>query len=279
MTCPSWDQRIARAEELAEIFPFASEVLKFYSSVARFQKAFYGYIQQARGRSPLPGASFRDALDLVLLLPRFPGFLRVVKENAPPALSSLAEQMAGEQEPRWEKLLRDFWHGADRGELPYTEAFFARAFLQPYAESVADRLTNGNAAQPGTGSIGETRLTNSATCPVCDSEPVVGVLREEQLGAKRTFICSLCACEWDFPRLVCPACGEDRNDELAVFTSEYFEHVRVEACDTCKSYIKAVDLTKNGLAIPVVDELASLPLTLWAHEHGYTKLQPNLMAV
>jgi hypothetical protein len=77
------------------------------------------------------------------------------------------------------------------------------------------------------------------------------VLREEQLGAKRTFVCSLCAWEWDFPRLVCPGCGEDRNDALAVFTSEYFEHVRVEACDTCKSYIKAVDLTKHGLAIPV----------------------------
>ena len=26
-------------------------------------------------------------------------------------------------------------------------------------------------------------------------------------------------------------------------------------------------------------ELASLPLTLWAQGHGYTKLQPNLKAV
>ena len=267
MSGPSWDQRIARAEELAEMFPFATEVLGFYASVARFQKALYGYIQQARGKSPLPGPSFREALDLVLLLPRFPGFLKVVKENAPPALSSLAEQMLSETESRWEKLLRDFWQGGDRGELPYTESFFARAFLQPYAEFVADRLT----VPP--------RHTNSATCPVCNSEPVVGVLREEQLGAKRTFVCSLCAYEWDFPRLVCPGCGEDRNDALAVFTSDYFEHVRVEACDTCKSYIKAVDLTKHGLAIPVVDELASLPLTLWAQEHGYNKLQPNLMAV
>src|SRR5438477_1627257 len=101
MSGPSWDQRIARAEELAEMFPFATEVLGFYASVARFQKALYGYIQQARGKSPLPGPSFREALDLVLLLPRFPGFLKVVKENAPPALSSLAEQMLSETESRW----------------------------------------------------------------------------------------------------------------------------------------------------------------------------------
>jgi formate dehydrogenase accessory protein FdhE len=267
MIRPTWDQRIARAGELGEIFSFAAEVLGFYAGVARYQKALYGYIQQARGKSLLPGHSFRDSLDLVLLLPRFPGFLKVVREAAPAALSALAEQMASEKEPRWEKLLRDFWQRSEPGELPYTESFFARAFLQPYAEFVAERL----GAPPRTG--------NSATCPICDSEPVVGVLREEQLGAKRTFICSLCAHEWEFPRLVCPGCGEDRNDALAVYTSEHFEHVRVEACDTCKSYLKAVDLTKYGLAIPVVDELASLPLTLWAQEHGYTKLQPNLMAV
>jgi FdhE protein len=78
---------------------------------------------------------------------------------------------------------------------------------------------------------------------------------------------------------MCPGCGEDRNEALATFIAEEFHHVRVEACDTCKTYIKTVDLTRNGLAVPVVDELATLPLTLWAQEHGYTKLQPNLMAV
>ena len=93
MIRPTWDQRIARAGELAEIFPFAAKVLGFYAGVARYQKALYGYIQQARGKSPLPGHSFRDSLDLVLLLPRFPGFLKVVREAAPAALSSLAEHL------------------------------------------------------------------------------------------------------------------------------------------------------------------------------------------
>ncbi|MGZ4817364.1 MAG: formate dehydrogenase accessory protein FdhE [Terriglobales bacterium] len=265
MTRPTWDQRIARAGELAEAYPFASEVLGFYTAVARYQKAFYGYIAQARAKSQLH--AFRDSLDTVLLLPRFPGFLNVVKESAPLALSAAAEQMAAEKEPRCEKLLCDFWQRSENGELPYAESFFARAFLQPYAEFLAERLPE----PPHHG--------HAATCPMCESEPVVGVLREEQLGAKRSFICSLCAHEWDFLRAICPGCGEDRNEALAVFTSEQFNHVRVEACETCNTYIKTVDLTTNGLAIPVVDELATLPLTLWAQEHGYTKLQPNLMAV
>lgn len=267
MTRPTWDKRIARAGELGDIFPFAAEILGFYGGIARFQKALYGYIQQARGKSPLPGGTFRDCLDTALLLPRFPGFLKTVKELGPATVSALAAQIGAEKEPRWEKLLSDFWQRSESADLPYSESFFARAFLQPYAEFVAERTL----PPPRTG--------NSATCPICDAEPVVAVLREEQLGGKRTFICSLCSYEWEFPRVVCPGCGEDRNEALCVYRSELFEHIRVDACDTCKTYVKTVDLTKNGLAIPVVDELASLPLTLWAQEHGYNKLQPNLMAV
>jgi formate dehydrogenase maturation protein FdhE len=40
-----------------------------------------------------------------------------------------------------------------------------------------------------------------------------------------------------------------------------------------------VDLTKNGLAVPVVDELATIPMNLWAHEHGYVKLRTNLLGI
>ncbi len=267
MKRPTWDQRIARAEELGEMYPFASEVLAFYASTARFQKALYGYIRQAREEAPLPGHTFHDSLDLKLLLPRFPGFLNVIKEAGPSALAALAEQIAAEKEARWEERLRGFWLRSAPGEMPYIESFFPRAFLQPYAEHIAEKLPE------------PVRHINSAICPVCDSEPVVGVLREEQLGAKRSFICSFCAQEWDFPRLICPGCREDRNEALAVFTSEYFDHIRVEACDTCKTYVKSVDLTRHGLAIPVVDELAAIPLTIWAQEHGYTKPQSNLMAV
>ena len=54
---------------------------------------------------------------------------------------------------------------------------------------------------------------------------------------------------------------------------------KLEACDHCRTYIKSIDLTKNGLAVPVVDELASVPLDIWAEEHGYTKLQPNLLGM
>jgi FdhE protein len=105
------------------------------------------------------------------------------------------------------------------------------------------------------------------------------VLRTEGDGAKRSLICALCANEWEYRRIVCPACGEEDVSKLAVYTSQEFGHVRVEACDTCRNYIKTVDLTKNGHAVPVVDELATIPLNLWAAEHGYTKLRTNLLGL
>lgn len=248
------------------MFPFATDILGFYVVVTRFQRAHYGYIRQARQESSL-SPHFRDTLDLSFLLPQFSSFLKIVKEAGPTQLSSAAEQLAAETEFQWAARLRSFWQHAELEALTPEETFFARAFLQPYAEFVAERLSDSN------------RQGGSAICPICESGPVVGVLREEQLGARRSFICSLCAHEWTFPRSVCPGCGEDRNDALAVFTSEYFEHVRVEACDTCKCYIKTVDLTRNGLAVPIVDELASVPLTLWADQRGYTQLHSNLLAI
>jgi hypothetical protein len=41
--------------------------------------------------------------------------------------------------------------------------------------------------------------------------------------------------------------------------------------------VKTVDLTQDGHAVPVVDELATIPLNLWATEHVYLKLQNNFL--
>ena len=63
------------------------------------------------------------------------------------------------------------------------------------------------------------------------------------------------------------------------YTAQEIPWVRVEACDSCMKYLKAVDLTKNPDAEPIVDELASTPLDIIARERGYTKLVPNLAGV
>jgi FdhE protein len=106
---------------------------------------------------------------------------------------------------------------------------------------------------------------------------VVGVLREEGHGARRALVCGLCLTEWDYLRVVCAGCGEQRFESLPVFTAEQFPHVRIEACDTCRTYLKTIDLTKDGRAVPVVDDIASISLDLWARDRGYTRLRASLV--
>jgi FdhE protein len=73
------------------------------------------------------------------------------------------------------------------------------------------------------------------------------------------------------------ACGGQEFDALPVYTADRFPHVRVDACDGCRRYLKTIDLTKNGLAVPVVDDIASVSLDLWARERGYVRVRDNLL--
>ena len=82
-----------------------------------------------------------------------------------------------------------------------------------------------------------------------------------------------------FPRTRCPECTEAREDKIVQFTSEDFPHLRLQACESCKGYLQVVDISRDSAAIPDVDELAGLPLDLWAQQQGYRKLRPNLAGI
>jgi FdhE protein len=140
--------------------------------------------------------------------------------------------------------------------------FFWRVLRQPYAECFR------KAGRP-----------SGSKCPSCGSKPVAGVLRGEGDGARRSLVCHLCALEWPYRRLLCPHCGEEDKDKLPVYIAAGMEHIRVEACDTCRTYLKSVDLTKDGFAVPQVDEIATVALNLWADEHGYTKIETNILGI
>ncbi|MFZ1917289.1 MAG: formate dehydrogenase accessory protein FdhE [Terriglobales bacterium] len=264
-----WDQRIQRADDLAAAHDFAAEVMRFYKRIASLQKSLYSHFDTAGDHSARKhAANLREVSpDLALLLMRFPEFLSQVETFATQPFVEGARRLRTDGEGRWRESLDSAWQNATDFTPDDAEAVLTWIFLQPYGEWLAD---------------GRERVTSGATlaiCPLCSSKPVVGVLRPEGDGGKRSMICSLCSTEWPFGRILCPACSEDNVEKLAVYTTSQFPHVRVEACDTCRRYIKTVDLTKNGHAVPLVDELATIPLNLWAKEHEYTKLQPNLLGL
>jgi len=312
-----WDQRIERARELAKAHPFSAEILSFYCKLTAFQKTSYLQFQSDSGSQDLRHGSRPpplDDADLGLLLTRWSPFLSLIASEAPASLAEFARGLSSRGPHAGTALLRSVWPaappaaneiGSDVGtplvrarmtlpqqltttrvaptlsgecesahpKLPVQppkhnpcEGFCAQAFLQPYAEFLADRA---HVPPP----------FRRPVCPYCGSPPLVGVLRPEGDGAKRSLVCSFCRTEWDYLRIACPACEEGREDRLCVYSTPAVAGVRVEACDTCGAYIKTIDLTLNGLALPEVDELAAVPLTLWADERGYSKVAPNVMGL
>jgi formate dehydrogenase accessory protein FdhE len=275
MTDAKWDRRIRRANELASSYPFSAEGLRYYALVATFQKGIYRAIEKALAGSPKISSDrpLRDELDLFLLLPKFPEFLSLIQQIAPAPLAQASRVLAQQGPAAWQSAIEEFWHGEpelaggldDTEQMQFSDRVLAWMFLQPYAEYLADHRET--AVVDGTPS----------TCPLCGGKPAVGVLRSEGDGAKKSLICMLCAHEWAFRRIYCPACGEEREPQMAYYSAPEIAHVRVDVCDTCHTYLKSIDLTKTGLAVAVVDELATMPLDLWAREHGYEKLQINLL--
>jgi formate dehydrogenase accessory protein FdhE len=279
MIDPKWDRRIRRANELESTYPFAAEGLRYYARVVAFQKSLYADFGKALADSPKisDDRPLRDELDLFLLLPRFSGFLSMIQYAAPAPLAEAAAHLAQKGTAGWQRAIEELWHDESVSDTAVDDAgpiepadsdrLLAWIFLQPYAEFLAD---GREPPRPG---------GTPFTCPLCGANPIVGVLRGLGDGAKKSLICMLCAHEWDFRRIYCPACGEEREPQMAFYSAPEIAHVRVDVCDTCHTYLKSVDLTKTGLAVPIVDELATIPLDLWAREHGYKKLQTNVLGI
>jgi FdhE protein len=284
---PNYDARIRRAQLLGSVHEFAAEVMTFYGHLAALQKRLYDQFPKSANPISTPSGSscaeFRAPLDLTLLLARFPELLSLLHRVGPQPVANVAHQLSQQTPAAWADLLTAYWREAgladpnatdDNGDSDdrqsATEAlteFILRAFLEPFAEFLAIRCP----VPPIVGA--------PTTCPLCASGPLLGVLRPEGDGGRRSLVCSFCLYEWNFRRILCPFCSEETEGKLPVYVAVQLPHVRVEACDTCHNYLRTIDLTKDGHAVPVVDDLAAIPLSLWATEHGYSRPHPNLLAI
>jgi FdhE protein len=264
MTTSSWQRRIQRAQELAGQHPFAAEILGFYVHIARFQEDLHGRLAAVLQSTTASDYSDLTDAELSELCSRFDSFLSLAEGQGPKPLANLSRELRVGGADRWPELLQASWiaHSPTAAQ-----EILAQVFLQPYAELMRSRA------------LRHLSHTAYALCPFCNRKPGLGVLRQMGDGGARSMICSFCLAEWEFRRIVCPGCGEEDDRKLPVFSASDLDYIRVECCDSCKTYIKSIDLTKNGRAEAMVDELASAPLDLWAREHGYAKLHSNLLGL
>jgi FdhE protein len=254
-----WEKRIDRARELQERQQAAGALLRFYEVVLGFQREFAADFQASIRRE----APLREQVDVAVASLGIPPLLALAAKHGPEALGLHARNLQHAGERSWQQILQSelVENGSDLNAL---DRFFARACLQPMAEYLQTQLP------------AEANYSKNL-CPACGGFPQLAVLRPEGEGASRWLQCSFCLREWLFRRIVCPWCGEEDKEKLPRYSAEECGHVLVEGCDTCKKYLKAVDMTIDGHAEPLVDEAALAVLDVWAAEHGYTKIVQNLV--
>jgi FdhE protein len=254
----SWQRRIDRATALARADSRAAALLTQYAAILAAQRTCYDTLV-SRGER-LTG-SLEDDLDSVRECAET--VFATIAKSVPESVAAGAPRDAASTD----QLLRDGWHAP-------SASFLARLVLQPYAEALS-----GLGHRPEGRGLETT--PGRAACPFCGGPPQVSVLRRDSGsdGGGRELICALCSTSWALRRILCVHCGEEDEHRLKYFHTPEFDHVRVDSCDTCLHYVKAVDLTRLGIAVPVVDEVASGALDIWAHEHGFTKVEPNLIGL
>ena len=258
-----WHKQIERADYLAEESSGSAELLTFYARLLRAQEGIYEFF---RGRKNwLPSGDLESDLPVVQASMR--GLLETVGLHGPNALAAEAQELLnGESDVMAHKLF-DYWYSSSDTQ------FFAKSILQPYARWLAETQT---------APVGRDSAGGELTCPFCGGKPQVSFLQAKESSAEsgnRDLLCATCLSSWESRRVLCANCGEERPAKLGYFHSPEFDHVRIEACDSCQHYIKGIDLTRFGHAVPLVDDIYAAPLDLWAREHGYTKIELNLVGL
>jgi len=241
-----WVAHRRRAGVLRTRHGFAAEVMRLYVAVA----GVWAYTwERARTERPTDLAGW--AHERVL-----PEILAVTVESGPAALA----QMVADTDVDLGEWLR----GQD---LPPVERYLARASLTPVVAAL------GWPAE------------SSGHCPHCGGLPQLSsrsAASDPLVSEPRRLLCSRCAQTWNHSRSSCPYCGETEGAKRTVYAEENgdrFPHLSLEACHSCDRYLIEVDLRRDRDAVPDVDELAALPLVIYAAENGLTKITPNIMGL
>ncbi len=280
MLSPIYEKRQLRAEKLAQR-PAAKEILAFYVELLKLQEPVYrktlssDWLAAVQGDvSDGPPYLRLDHVPVGDLVPDFGLFLRdsasIVTETLAPVAHSIIQ---GGSEVQAELITA--FRGQQLTSLaqtlgtdPVQLEFFPRAYMQPVAEALAER------------NIRQAKDEHQTSCPQCGHLPLVGMIRDEvEVKGRRLLVCSLCATEWSFRRSTCPNCEENDPAKLSYHENETLPHLRIEECQSCGVYMKSVDLRQLGIAVPLVEDIASVELDIWAQEQGLQKIERNLLGL
>ena len=165
----------------------------------------------------------------------------LVSEQGTAVLARASREL---DEKACEEAMAAYLSGADRVS---PRAFFARVFLQRDQKCMPD----AHLAQ-------------------------LGIIVTQGDGTALELQCALCFEVWRHGKGRCHACGES---SLAHYAARELAQLEVQACESCGIYINLVHQEKDPEVVPDVDEIAAMPLDIWAKERGFRKPIPNLIGM
>jgi len=278
-----WAARRRRAEVLRERHPFASQVLTVYLALLDVWEDGW---DAAREDRPEPRQLARWAAGRTT-----PSVVKATEAAGPEPLAAAARDLLGAG--GLEEPLAAWLAG---GELGPAERYLARASLQAPLTALGEDAGAACADDPSP--------RGGRRCPVCGGPPQLSFRSHDEdplVSGRRHLACARCGQSWSYSASSCPSCGETAGSRRTVYAERRdgpvvgrdgqdresagetaaeaptFPHLRIEACASCERYLLDIDLSRDPRAVPDVDELAALPLDLYAAEHGLSKITPNLM--
>ncbi len=252
-----YGERRERARELGARLDFAEQPLRLFLPLVDAQeRAFERALATQPAGDELAPFIVRDAL---------PGIMEVAVAAGTERLREAV--LVRFHDGDLEGIVEAWLAGEDQDG---TDAFLARASASPVLEALPDLAAALRSSE-----------TDDRHCPRCGGLPQLAVFAETGealLTSPRKLLCSRCANQWVLSRMTCASCGETSGAKMPILSDvDLFPHLRIDACEICRRYLITVDQRKDPRAVPVVDELAALPLDLVAAERGYTKIVRNLM--
>jgi len=277
----AWTERRRRVAELRSRQGFARQLLDFYGALLAVQENAF---EEASLAAPPAESLVAYVAEVVL-----PSVVDVSVAAGPDQLRAEVLRRLGADDAH--EMLRVWMNGDAQ---PAVDRYLARASLGPVLEAL------GPAARAQCRGPRDVRH-----CPECGGPPQLSFsspAADDLATGPRRLLCARCGAAWGYARATCPGCGEDSSAKLSFFSEHgtasgergsmvrglpagpvraqdlaVFPHMRIEACDSCRRYLLSIDLAAEPAAVPLVDEMAAIPLDLFARERGYTKIVTNLM--
>jgi FdhE protein len=279
---PDRDVFAARAERFA-VLSRDSAVADYLALLARIAAGQH-HALHARGSEPLPDGALAASRDFGMppLSSQSHARSAAWRADLTDILDAARAQASGEVAGTMDRLnaanaavLEEYADRLLAGTAPAEEAAlapFVGAALQTYFTRLAAALDIASIEN----------CDVSGFCPACASRPVASVIRlAGDRSNLRYLVCSLCATEWNVPRIQCTSCESEKDVKYLALQSQDGARAapaaRAEVCDACKSYLKIFYQEKDPYLEPVADDLATLALDLTVDEQGYARSGPNLL--